>query len=259
MTIREWLTHPKRKALGLLMLWAVLWFAIGASCTDRARAHEPLLRQFVQAYEHGDMHALPIDDADARESYAVLFATSAVRSLELRNVRWSDSGRLTADYAATVDGKEAAGSVTMWIENERIARIAHDWTLWPETDSTPALADAGQFADKASTVAGIASQTLTESNPLLSGAGSIGLAGAGLALIGYRQLYVRELALSECIASSRWLGAFGWAGGVNNLVAMTGVGLPVAPILGAIAGFIAYEHIGKADCTDGPVRIARLP
>lgn len=30
MTFGEWLRHPKRKALGLLTLWLLLWFAMGA-------------------------------------------------------------------------------------------------------------------------------------------------------------------------------------------------------------------------------------
>lgn len=224
--------------------------------TKGCSGHQPLLQTFANAYAAGDMKALPLDEESSRDAYAVLFATSKVRGLELRNVHWGDAGRLTATYYANVDGAETCGSVTMWIEQERITRIVHDLTVWPESD---ALADAGQVADKASTLAGIASHTLTEANPLLNGAGPVGIAGAGLAAIALRQTIVRDMPLTECIEASRWLSALGWGTAANNLLAMTGVGLPLAPVVGFIAGAIAWQaSSGAGDCVDGPVRIATL-
>jgi hypothetical protein len=250
---------PRGSAFGTAICLAL--FLLANSCFGATLA--PLLRQFVDAYAAGSVADLPLtpgatgNDLNAREEYAILFAMTRTRELTLRNVRWSDGGRVTADYIAKVDGVEHAGSVTLYTAAGGITRIVHDYHTWPESEG-PALADAGQIADKATTAAGLATHTLAEANPLLHGVGAGGMLALGAVMIGVRQLAVRALPLSECVEASRWMGAVGWGAGANNAVAMTGVAAPVAPLVGIIAGAIAWHQEYKGECIDGDVQIAEL-
>lgn len=237
-----------------------LW-SLANQCTGETFA--PLLQQFVDAYAAGRAADLPLapgatgNGLDAREEYAILFAISHERELSFRNVRWGDAGRVTADYVATVDQVEHAGSVTMYMAAGRITRIVHDYHTWRESEGS-ALADAGQVADKATTAAGLVSHTLVESNPLLQGFNAGGMLALGAVMVGVRQFVVRDMPLSECIEATRWMGALGWAASVNNAVALTGVAAPVAPVAGLIAGVVAWNQDYKGECVDGEVQIAEV-
>lgn len=236
-------------------------FLIAKCCYGATFA--PLLWQFIDAYDAGSVEDLGLapeataNGLKAREEYAILFAMTRERDLTLRNVRWSDAGRITADYVAMVDGVEHAGSVTMYAAAGGITRIVHDDHTWPENER-PALADAGQVADKATTAFGLASHTVAESNPVLQGINAGGMLALGAVIIGVRQLIVRELPLSECVEATRWMGAVGWGAGVNNALALTGVAAPIAPLAGIIASVIAWDQDYKGECVDGDVQIAEM-
>lgn len=225
-------------------------------------AHEQMLREFIAAYDTGDLARLPLAEGatenvsdSALRDHQELFATTRQRQLTLKNVRWNDK-RITADYHLTVDGRPMSGSVTFYAENHLITRIVHDPTIWPESETN--LADTGQALDKGTTAIALAGGGFAEANPLFGGIGPGAALAIGTAVIAMRNVLVRDLPLSECIEQSRAFGAAGWGAGVNNLIMMAGGG-PAALLVGIVGGVIAWNQNYKGACVDGPIRAVSLP
>lgn len=238
---------------------AAICFALALACVGAlAYANEHVVREYVAAYNAGNVSRLPLAEGatqnasdSALRDHAELFAATKARTLTLRNVRWSDT-RITADYAALVDGRALAGSLTIYVADGRITRLVHDRITWPESELN--LADIGQALDKGTTAVALATG-YTEVNPILSGITPAGAVVLGAGIIAARNLVVREMPLSECIEISRWVSAFGWGPGASNLAMMAGAG-PAGWAVGLGCGVIAYHASYKGSCVDGPVRVA---
>lgn len=221
--------------------------------------HE-LLFAFVMAYASGGDMPLSQDatanGVNARQTYAELFATTTRRDLVLRNVRWNDT-RATADYEASVDGKSYSGSLTAYAEGGKLVRLVHDDTVWQE--SVGGVVGAGQIVDKGSTAVAMAvAPSGAEMNPALAGFGPAGMLALGAAIAGVQYALVRDLPLSECIEVTRRISAIGWGAGANNMLAMTGVAAPIAPLVGVVVGAVVWNAEYKGECVDGDIRVREM-
>jgi hypothetical protein len=247
----------RRRLAASLRVVATSAFALVSSAAFAQ--HEPMLRQYLAAYAAGDIAALPFtadaadNGLDARRVHADLFAQTADRSLTLHRVRWNDT-RITADYTAHVDGADHAGSVTLYAEEGRIARIVHDEVQWAE--SAGYWSDAGQLADKGSTVVAMQAGA-TELNPILAATGPAGAVAMAAGMVALRQTVIKDRPLSECVAISRILGSGGWGLAASNLAVLAGSA--AAPVVGLVAAALFYQADYKGECVDGEVRIAELP
>ena len=218
-------------------------------------AHEQILREYLDAYRKGDVAGLPMTDT-LQEGYFFQFQKTHDRKLTLKNVRWSEH-RITADYYSDIDGKKCQGSMTLWIkDNNLIYKIIADDKVHEETKNTN-LADTGQAADKASTVAVIATGAGHEANPALASFGPAGFVALGAGMIAMRQGIVKDKSLGECMSSSKFIGAVGWGTAGNNMLVLVGMG-PFGLLGGVAAGAVAANQEYKNDCVEGPVRIASM-
>ena len=222
-----------------------------------ANASESVVRGFVDGYKAGTLQFAPEatdNGLPAQSVYDEFFAKTADRKLTLKNVRWNDK-RITADLYTTVDGKDTSGSITFWHKDGVISKIIHDRRLWPETNLR--LADTGQAADKLSTIVAIAGGE-HETNPFLSSLGNAGFIAIGAGVIVARNLIVKDMDLSSCIAVSKAAGGFGWGAAGNNVMVAIGASNPIGWIVGIITGIMTYRMDYKRDCTDGDIRLAEV-
>lgn len=243
------------------LAWAAGVFCALALSSFAEPDHAGTLSRFIVAYQFGDVDSLPLaagatqnQSDDARGDYARFFAESTARDLVLRNVRWDDE-RITADFEATVDGDVSAGSLTMYADGDRITRIVHEPLTLAEGGGY--WADAGQATDKLSTAYALAQAGFVESNPLLPGLTSAGAVGLGVVHIAARNVWVRNMPLVECEQVTRVLSTVGWGAGLHNVVLIAGGS--AAPLVGIAAALVAWLAPSyKAECVDGPVRVAEL-
>ena len=130
-----------------------------------------------------------------------------------------------------------------------------DDNIYIESDTN--LADSGQVADKSTTVVGLATNTVIETNPILASVGGAGIAAAGVGLIALRNTSIKDQSLTECIEASKSLGGLGWGAAANNVLAILGAG-PMALLVGIGSGTAAYKQEYKGSCVEGPIRFASM-
>lgn len=228
-------------------------------------AHEPMLRQFVDAYVAGDVAAMPIaPGATTRaglvhDEYAALYAASRSRSLVLADVRWSQT-RITADYRTAVDGYHERGSVTIYTTDGLITRIAHDVAAGSRggPDAPAWLADAGQLADKGTTALALTAG-YTEGNPLLADLSPAGMIALGVGVVALRKIVIADLPMAECLAGTRVISSIGWGAAAWNAALLAGAATPLGAVIGIAAAVTAAQQDYRPACVAGDIRFAEFP
>jgi hypothetical protein len=256
-------THSRERSLMAALIVPLLLIVL---CIPfKAFAHEELMRAYVIAYNAGDVAGIDSllapgatenKSDSALRDHAEFFSSTKEHTLVLRNLRWNDT-RITSDYDVVVDGKHLVGSATFYVKDEKITRIVHAKQHWAESQDTH-LADGGQLLDKGTTAVALSTGGFTEANPMLPGLTTGGAVALAAVTIGARQLVVKDLPLGDCVDWSRGLGTVGMTAGVSNLLIMAGLSGPAAPIVGVIAGIVAWNQNYKGECVDGDVRVAQI-
>lgn len=216
--------------------------------------NDNIVRKFLDSYKAGDIKLMPTDSQDVIDTYGSFYHRSKNRAIRLENVRWSDT-RITADYYAKVDDVDTQGSLTIFVKDDKITKMVHDHNIYKESSTN--VADAGQAADKGTTVVALSSGGMVEANPVLSGLSAAGIAGVGAGVVALRKSNVKTQSLGECIETSRLYGGVGWGAASNNILALIGLG-PAALLFGIGSGTAAYKQEYKGSCVEGPVRISSI-
>lgn len=125
-----------------------------------------------------------------------------------------------------------------YLEHEKVSGIV-DNGQWIELSRKPKrgldAAEAGQIADVATSIAGVAAFDAVELNPF------------GVALLPLK--YVANDYAEHSGQCRQWkpvLSGFGWAASAANIATIAGAGLGAVPV-GLAAGFAAYQYLPGID------------